>query len=174
MSWIHSFPAGMGKGIQVCQGIHCLILTLSVDGDSGKLSLLSATQICWSKIKLLRKHIMEKCVGIPCMKWRAYKGSLKPHHAHAMLMLEDGNRDVMEARHSAKRRHRMWWEAMHKGCNAVMLTGRALMSGSSCLPTTFTTGSSACSHTFQVNPGLSELCKNYTGGFNCEVKPIFR
>lgn len=51
-------------------------------------------------------------------------------------MFEDGNRDVMEARHGAKRRHRMWWEPWHKGCNAVMLTVRAFLSGSSCSPTT--------------------------------------
>lgn len=53
----------MGKGIQVCQGIHCLILTHSVDGDSGKLRSV----ICNTNMLVLDKTFEKTHYGE--MRW---------------------------------------------------------------------------------------------------------
>lgn len=60
---------------------------------------------------------MEKCVGIPLMG----KDVLKPPHTQAMLMFEDGNREVRKGRHDVKGRYGTRWELRHQGCSALRL-----------------------------------------------------
>lgn len=113
---------------------------------------------------------MEKCAGIPRMKMKEVQGQFKttPHPCNV-----DFWRWKQRCNGSKTRCKEETGCGGNHGTKAAMLSClqlKALMSGSSCLPTTFTIGSSARSHTFQVNPGLSDLCEHHIGGFNCEIK----
>ena len=124
----------MGKVTQVPRDIPRLILTHSADADSEKLKsdVCHIDRLVLNEI-LKKIHHGEMCWYSPDGKWRNYKDGLKPPHAHAMLMFEGGNREVMKARHGAKGRCGMWWDLWHQGCSAVTLTAKTLMSGSACL-----------------------------------------
>jgi len=120
--------------MQVSQDIPCLILIYSADADSEKLR----SDVCHMN-RLVLNEIPKKICDEE-MHWyspdgelRNYKDNLKLPHALAMLMFEDGNREVMKARHGAKGRCTTWWELWLQGCGAVMLTVKTLMSGSACL-----------------------------------------
>ncbi|PKU41629.1 hypothetical protein llap_8067 [Limosa lapponica baueri] len=87
----------MGKARQMSQDIPdipCPILIDSAEADSEKLK-----SDVYHIDRLVLNEILKKihygnieCVGIPLMD----KDILKPPHAHAILMFEDGNREVMK------------------------------------------------------------------------------
>lgn len=130
-SWIHTFPTYMVKVMQVSQEIPCLIPTHSADSEKLKSDVCRIDRLVLNTIPE-KIHYGEMCWH-PDGKRRNYKDRLNPPHTQTMWIFEDGNREVMKARHGAKGRRGMWWELWHQGRSAVLLTVKTLMPGSACL-----------------------------------------
>lgn len=93
-----------------------------------------AIQIDWSLTKLLRRSIMEKCVGVGIPWWTTGKlqGLCKTNPCPCNGDVGRWKLEVMKAKYGAKGRCGTRWKLWHQGCSAHTHTVKTWMFGSVC------------------------------------------